>query len=671
MIQRRIPVIALAVLALAMQVCSCPELPVIPTLAPGEPPTPEVEVDLAALPATGEPVVVFGAIPYTSPFFLQGLKDSFVLLEDQAGFVRRDREFEFPPLGQALGPIEIAEDDTLTYSLLLPAIPQGTFVDVDNDGEDETGVQVFAAAYWPNVWGDPFLERRDGTGWSTAYASTITDPERDDEIKGGTLIVWAPDDEQSFPTGFGEDDLLFTADDPIGPIEAGYNIIDLNQEPFEIDKEGQVQVDLIEGEVAVNDYSDLSYEEAFDAMFEKASREYPFTEDKGIYWDALYDEFAPRVADARNAEDFYRAILDFTWAIPDGHIGGVFNRDVFFAEQGGSFGMILAELSDGRVIVTDVLPNLPAAAAGLEVGAEIIEWDGKPVGQAIDQVQPYFGPFSTEHRKHVEQVVFLTRVPPGERVSVTFQNPDVSQPEEITMVAELEIDSLLLALPYLAADEFALPVQGEVLDAPGLGYIEVTTFAADYKLTTGLWEHYIDQMIENGIPGLIIDLRLNSGGSGNLAFDFASYFFDEEVTLSQRLYFNDLTETFEPEGIPDRIIPGPALYEGPIAVLVGPYCVSACEGFANALAHGGRSIVVGHFPSAGAYGEVGRGQYELPEELSLQFPTGRPETPDGKLLIEGVGVVPDITVPVTEESALGLEDAMLDAAIEALLEEIP
>jgi C-terminal processing protease CtpA/Prc len=80
-----------------------------------------------------------------------------------------------------------------------------------------------------------------------------------------------------------------------------------------------------------------------------------------------------------------------------------------------------------------------------------------------------------------------------------------------------------------------------------------------------------------------------------------------------------------------------------------------------------RAIVVGHTPSAGAYGEVGRGQYTLPGEIDLQFPTGRPETPDGDLLIEGVGVVPHIVVPVTYESATGLVDTVLEAAEDALL----
>jgi C-terminal processing protease CtpA/Prc len=54
----------------------------------------------------------------------------------------------------------------------------------------------------------------------------------------------------------------------------------------------------------------------------------------------------------------------------------------------------------------------------------------------------------------------------------------------------------------------------------------------------------------------------------------------------------------------------------------------------------------------------------------MQFPTGRHETPDGQLVIEGVGVLPDITVPVTEASALGQEDTLLDAAVKELQNKI-
>jgi C-terminal processing protease CtpA/Prc len=101
-------------------------------------------------------------------------------------------------------------------------------------------------------------------------------------------------------------------------------------------------------------------------------------------------------------------------------------------------------------------------------------------------------------------------------------------------------------------------------------------------------------------------------------------------------------------------------------VLVSPNCVSACEGFSYILQNEGRAKVVGHYPSAGAFGEVGAGQYKMPDEISMQFPTGRSESPDGEVIIEGRGIVPDVLVPVTLESALGQVDAVLQAAVEAL-----
>lgn len=642
-----------------------PTIPASPTPIPTALPAAPVQVGEAN---PDEPIFISGSIPYTSPFFLRILSEPFVLLEDQAGFVQRDKEFEFDLAGQSIGPVAVHEDNTLTYSLSLPSVPQGTLLDVDNNGVDDKGVQIFAVAYWDNTWGGPFLEPRDGTGWSTAYASTITDPEQENEIIGGILVVWAPDDQQGFPTGFGEDGLLFTEDDPTAPIEAGYTLVDLNQEPFEFYKEAQPVIELNEGVIALNDYSDLSYQEAFEAMFEKVSREYPFTAEKEIEWQALYDEYAPRVASARNPTDFYRAVRDFTYAIPDKHVGLTLNPEVFFAEQGGSFGLVLAELSDGRVIVTQVLPNTPGSRAGIQVGAEIITWQGQPVGEAISQVNPYIGPYSTEHHKRLEQLIFLTRQPPNSQVTITFQNPGESEPTEATLVAEVEYDSLFAALPSATVDDLAMPVEARVLPDSGLGYIRVISFLDDTHLMAQLWDRYIQGLIDTNIPGLIIDVRINGGGSGSLALDFAGYFFDEEVILSRGSYYNDLTKQFEYLDRPSRIRPAPSLYEGPIAVLISPSCISACEGFANAMIQGGRAFTVGHYPSAGAFGEVGRGQYKLPEELSLQFPTGRPETLDGQVLIEGQGVPLDISVPVTEASALGQADPVLEAAIQALRE---
>jgi C-terminal processing protease CtpA/Prc len=650
-----------AVAGLTTTTTPIPSPTVSPTPLPAQPVDPGAE-------NPNEPVFITGEIPFTSPFFVDTLSEAFVMLEDQGGFIQRDLEFEFRLESQTIGPVEQIDDQTLSYQLSLPAIPQGTPFDLDNDGVEEAGVQVFAVAYWSNTWDGPFLEERDGTGWSTAYASTITDVDRDHEITGGTLIVWAPDDEQGFPTGFGADNKLFTDDDPAAPIPAGYSIVYLDEEPFRITKEAQPTIDLYEGATAVMDYADLSYEQAFENLFQKASTEYPFTEDKNIDWQSLYDQYAPQIAEAENDTEFFWALKEFSLEIPDGHIGVSFNdlvAQIFYENYGGSFGMILVELSDGRVLVQEILPDYPAEQAGLEVGTEITRWQGQPIGEAIGAIKPFFGPYSTPHHRRLEQLVFLTRVPPNDRVTITVADGEGAS-EEITLQAEVDYDSLFEWIPSLSVDQLSPPVEGEILEPSGLGYIRINTFSDDYNLTAQLWNHFIDSLLESEVPGLILDVRVNGGGSMGLANNFAGYFFQEETLISKHFYYNHILEEFEEKEPPTHIEPGPKYLDAPIAVLVSPYCVSACEGFSYALGLRENTTIVGHFPTAGAYGEVGRGQYDLPADLSMQFPTGRPETPDGELLIEGTGVVPDISVPVTEESALGEVDAVLEAAIEAL-----
>ena len=69
---------------------------------------------------------------------------------------------------------------------------------------------------------DPFLSDEEISGWSGSYTSAKINAEFQDEIIGGKLLVWAPDWDQVFPSSFGEDGLLFTSDDPISAIPAGW-----------------------------------------------------------------------------------------------------------------------------------------------------------------------------------------------------------------------------------------------------------------------------------------------------------------------------------------------------------------------------------------------------------------------------------------------------------------
>lgn len=628
----------------------------------------------------GGTVTISGELSYTYPFFTAGVAQPEVILEDQGGFVDRDRNFVIPIESQVMG--KITSDfytSPFSYTLELPIDPNGSLRDVDQDNQEETGVMVFAVAYWTNTWGDPFLEQRDqgGGGWSTAYASTRVSDDQDNyrEIYGGKLVVFAPDAEQGFPSGFGKDAKLFTADDPITQLPRGWTVVDLDAEPFAFDRSKEPEIDLLEPEsLALDDFSGMSYTEAFDAMVEKFRTEYAFTEYKNIDWNAKSDEFRPRFEEAETSRDvqaYALALRDFLWSIPDTHVGmdDSLLGDLFATETSGGIGMAIRELDDGRVLVVYVLEGGPADQAGIEFGAEITQYGGKPIGDAIGAVVPWSSPFSNEKSRRLQQLRYLLRSPIGTEVEVTYANPDGS-PRTASLTFVEEYQSFSITSLYAGQTGLELPVEYDILDS-GYGYVQIYSFFDTDVLTIQLWERMIQAMNDNGVTGLIIDMRQNGGGSGWLADQMAAYFFDEELVLGSTGHYDDSTGEFyfDPGDSTSFIPPREDLrYHGDVVVLVGPACASACEFFSYDMTLQDRAQIVGQYPTAGAGGSVE--DFLMPESITVRMTIGRAVDADGNIHIEGTGVVPTVQVPVNEENILAQyrdgADAILDAAIKAL-----
>jgi hypothetical protein len=151
----------------------------------------------------------------------------------------------------------------------------------------------------------------------------------------------------------------------------------------------------------------------------------------------------------------------------------------------------------------------------------------------------------------------------------------------------------------------------------------------------------------------------------------AAYFFDEELSTGNSGFYDDSTGEFYTDPGDERFLFPPReelRYDGPVAVIVGPSCASACEFFSYAMTLEDRSIIVGHYPSAGLGGSVE--DFLMPEMNSVRFTIGRAVDPQGEIHIEGTGVVPTIRVPLTEENVLASardgSDPVLDAALDAL-----
>ncbi|MEZ4728921.1 MAG: S41 family peptidase [Caldilineaceae bacterium] len=623
----------------------------------------------------GGPVSIRGEVTYTNPFFTTGVAAPMVILEDQAGFVDRNRGFILPPESQTLG--QITSDfytSPFSYTIALPIEPQASLRDVDQDGEADTGVMVYAVAYWSNIFGDPFLEKRDlyGGGWSTAYASTRVseDVSTKREIVGGKFLVYAPDDQQGFPAGFGDDGLLFTEDDPIVGLPQGYTVVDMDTTPFTFDRSRHPVIDLIEpAGSALDDFSDLSYSAAFDAMIEKMRKEYAFTEYKGIDWDAKVEEFRPRFVVAeedRDVKAYLVALRDFAWSIPDGHISAPFIADDFSLATGGGFGIAVRELDDERVIVNFLLADSPAAEAGIEERAEIVAINGQPIRTVISDTVAWSAPYSTAHFKRLQQLRYVTRFPVGTEVEITYKNPGETATQTVTLEAVPERDSFTFSSFNAGRTGFEQPVEYRLLDQ-GYGYVKIYSFADNDLLSIQLWERMIRTLNQAQVPGLIIDMRQNSGGSGFLADQMAAYFFDEQLELGNTGRYNEETgEFYFDERTIDRFYP-PAedlRYEGAVAVLIGPNCNSACEFFTYDMTVQDRAAVVGQYPTAGLGGSIE--DFLMPESQPIRMTVGRNVDMNGEIHIEGRGVPPTVQVPVNEETLFSEGDPILEAAVDYL-----
>ncbi len=649
----------LAALALFASACASPAQ--TPTQLPA----------LAVTPLADQPYQVTGTFQVSNGFVVGTyFVEHAVALTDMHGFVIRDVEWELPVDSQVLGYAEIdIESLTGKYDLNLPVQPEGEFNDVDNNGKSDKGVQVFAVAYSPNLTGGPFSSGDDRSrGWPSYLASVITDPENDDEVTGGKLIVWAPDDAQAFPTGFGADGLLFTADDPTAGIPSGYTFVNLSADPFEVTREASANFTLFEPQdVALKDFSSLSYTEAFDKMFEIARKEYAFNgvEGKAPDWDALYAEIQPRIAQAekdRDAQAYYLALRDFTWAFKDGHVGlggGDIQVGLFSRATEGGYGLAIRELDDGRVIVSYVTAGGSAAGAGIQVGALVTEFNSLPISAAIEAAESWASPQSMESSVRYQKARYLTRAPLGTTVAVTFTNPG-GEPQTVTLTAYAERESFASSSLFLGYNANGLPVEYKILSS-GAGYVKINSNYDDLNLIVRLFERALKTFEAAEVKGIIIDMRQNSGGA---PLGLAGFLTQNEIPLGQLQYFSEASGKFENEGQPDKILLNENQYRfDKMVLLVGPACASACELEAYGFSQVPGMIVAGQFPSSGTEAEVARGQFILPDGFSLQIPTGRFILPDGGIFLEGQGVPLTVRIPVNETTVLSVEDVVLNAAV--------
>ena len=161
------------------------------------------------------------------------------------------------------------------------------------------------------------------------------------------------------------------------------------------------------------------------------------------------------------------------------------------------------------------------------------------------------------------------------------------------------------------------------------------------------------------VDALIIDLRSNGGGSGEMVQWISSYFVDGKVHLNSfYTRHNDLKQEFwsHPDINEDHF------EKVPLYILISDQTFSAAEEFAYNFKHLGRALIVGQMSRGGA--NPWR-WFELQHGFRVGIPTTKAINPITHTNWEGKGVQPHIEV--TADKAL---DEAYRIALKELLEKV-
>jgi carboxyl-terminal processing protease len=234
-------------------------------------------------------------------------------------------------------------------------------------------------------------------------------------------------------------------------------------------------------------------------------------------------------------------------------------------------------LEDGYAKIERLIPGGPAQMSGkVSVGDRIAA-----VGQGKDN-------FVDVVDMKLEKVVELIRGKKGSAVRLQIIPSDTSDPSK-RKVVELVRDNVKLTEQEAKAELIDRTLPDGT--SQKLGWITLPSFYQDMersrtgKSTSRDVAALIKRLEQEGIQGLVIDLRRNGGGSLDEAIKMTGLFITQGPVVQVKESGGDI------EVLKDR---DPSVaYGGPLIILVNKLSASASEIFAAALQDYGRAVIVG------------------------------------------------------------------------------
>src|SRR6266545_1049640 len=276
---------------------------------------------------------------------------------------------------------------------------------------------------------------------------------------------------------------------------------------------------------------------------------------------------------------------------------------------------VSARGSEPRIV--EVYEDTPAQRAGLKSGDVIISINGQVVAGLV-----------------LEETTGLVRGPAGTTVEMVVRRGE----DPLTFKMQRTEIHLQFVKQRVVADD--------------IGYLSLRGFPEPSVIES--IEQNVAAFQEQGIRGLVLDLRGNSGGRIDVGTRLLSHFLPAGSTVYEETDRSGQNRThFSRAG---------SQYGLPLVVLVDGGTASMGEIFASAVQEHGAATIVGSTTA----GSVAAAQvFGLPDGTGLQVTVYEIRSPEGKPL-NRVGVVPDEVIESDPTNVVAGDDPVLSRAIEIL-----
>lgn len=390
----------------------------------------------------------------------------------------------------------------------------------------------------------------------------------------------------------------------------------------------------------------------------------------GVDWHAVRDELRPRAAEVETLAELRAVLTDMLGRLSESHFGLIPQEAADATEEiggaggggggPGDVGMDVRIVGD-QVLVWRVDPDGPAAAAGVRPGWELVSIDGFSVPEALAKAREALA--DIEPRLALPQiysgVMGRVRGEPGTSVSLGFRDAR-DEPVERTLTRRPMPGELTKFgnLPPLVAR-----LEHERVDAGDGVTAGVIRFNVWMIPIAQEFARAIDELRD--VDGVILDLRGNIGGVAGMTMGIAGHFMREVVPLgTMRTRSGELRIVSNPQRVNsrgERVEP----LDVPLAIVLDGLSFSTTEVFAGGLQAVGRARVFGETSGGQALPAI---MERLPNGDVLMQAIADFTAPNGER-IEGRGVVPDETVPLTRADLLAGRDAPVEAALRWIREQ--